>query len=492
MGETLQNRISALGNGTKKINPKLWLLGVSAVLGFAKAPAQEAHTQLSKDTIVNTRVADVRSNSQARDSLAPDFMALDSLKPAARGLSPTDSVLARRRQWLDSTPRGQMLPILRNYLKIDPKIENIRNFLDAFKVLSPSIIIDSIGVKNPYDLATRQGYYDPKTQVTRICYYYMELTESEHNLRDDPRNRKITWRELAKEVKMANANIPNIFFHEFFGHFVDRNCYIPFGFTSGQIEQINIHEEIIGPLQELILAREKVRAGCGVDAAFAAKEFREDSKIFHDNYSYSTAKYADWLRKHPDIGEIPTVEEIDVMMTASLRAMNSGADQYRRVMPSLIEDDFHRSKYTLKYLAYPEKYEHIAVGFDDALHRFYTTPYGIDFIGAMGDRMRATIIDYTNKFRADRQFRKRMDKVHKIFEPADWNTMTGDMMDKIRQSHESPLDADGATAQTTNPLDCRGADAPCNDKGEFEVSSLEIQTQQTKPIVIASTAKQSR
>jgi hypothetical protein len=40
LGETLHNRISAFGNGARKLNSKLLLMGLSAVLGFCKASSQ--------------------------------------------------------------------------------------------------------------------------------------------------------------------------------------------------------------------------------------------------------------------------------------------------------------------------------------------------------------------------------------------------------------------------------------------------------------------
>ncbi|MDR0727119.1 MAG: hypothetical protein LBF37_03595 [Rickettsiales bacterium] len=337
--------------------------------------------------------------------------------------------------------RQLYLDSLQSYLKKDPRIENVEAFINTFSFRdSVKIRMDTVQVKNPYDFVTQAAYFSPNTDEIVMFYHQLGLTLGEFNVSHDHRMKGFTYQDLQREIKIANDNIPFVFFHEFVAHRLNRRSYTPFGFTNSQDEQINIADEVSGPFFEMVVCREIYRATGDLDAAFHAQEQRGKSKIIQDNYFRSASVYADFLKKNPNIGAIPLQNEIDAMIRAATGTMNKNSKRYKSAIPRVVEDDFSRAKFVSKFKAAPERYKGQSILFDETIKNYFTA-YGVSFLEACSQEVRNEFMSFILSVKNAKPFRKNMEKVYAIYVPM-FEQMKADLVKELGLSQESMLDTD--------------------------------------------------
>jgi hypothetical protein len=149
---------------------------------------------------------------------------------------------------------------------------------------------------------------------------------------------------LRKEVNSLNNGILGILLHEIW-HMINKHRTSTLGFSIPQIGQRGVHDELSAPMNEMLGRRSIFLKTGDIKQAFIGAE---DGGFRSVNRRSPFNKYISYLKKHKaDLSEIPSKEEIDIIIDSAIELFDATKSQYIEDIPKI-----SRYKTTMLYREY--------------------------------------------------------------------------------------------------------------------------------------------
>ncbi|MDR0741310.1 MAG: hypothetical protein LBF28_00870 [Rickettsiales bacterium] len=283
---------------------------------------------------------------------------------------------------------------------------DIDKFIQFASAMNPKIKIETIIVRNTFDIRLQQGFYNPKTDT--ITLYVHKVPDDEHGLIYYDNESKSCWSRdgMKVELDMLNECVVAIAVHEF-KHFCDRNAYSRGGFTIPQIAQINLHEEITARIAEMLLMRANNRLGFS-HAGYESGMFpKNNPNTEHVN------DYKEYLSGRAAADHEISHEEIDFIIEKAIKAFNS-FNQYSNAITNLTLYDIigNFRRHALAASCEDDDFCEKSTGFDSAINSTYSfriNGRNINFLKQCSPRIRRRLMGFTHKFLKRKNFRSKIE-----------------------------------------------------------------------------------
>ncbi|MDR1338401.1 MAG: hypothetical protein LBJ73_05250 [Rickettsiales bacterium] len=396
----MQNRISALGNGggrvfgngARKLNSKLLLMGLSALLGLGNAKGQEpAQTSTPQMEVLASNILSKLDTAAIKESKYLDMSALMSNRAL---VSEIHNIISSQ-QW-------KKLPTHTEFIQnIDGKI--------------PRLNIVDYEIDNAYDLyKLPQGFYLPARDSITIRIYgaarHVSGREALLTLEGKEGN-------LHQALNAKNDNLPQIIVHEL-KHLMNRLLFPKIGFSLSDFVELNIHDEITARIAEMLFLRDiYLSSGDMAQAFLGLEKIRECDLLRNDIINMP---YQEYVKKRKNLPPVPDEDEINALVNSAIDMMRHRMTQYRKTAAILAEQDAQRGT---------KAYKSVQLGgngrgglgaeiisLDDAIAMIYRFDiYGrtLDFYN---DATRAALEKFVQDFKKDKRFKSEFSKVEKRWE----------------------------------------------------------------------------
>ncbi|MDR1360856.1 MAG: hypothetical protein LBJ18_00910 [Rickettsiales bacterium] len=347
---------------------KLWLLGGASLIG----------------TIFGGKIAAQNPENQA------DSIFLNNSRPSTE--LPADSIPVRRHlEFMNFLDAGEA----KDVRKIIPLIS------------FGNINLVEIQVNEIKDLAENSSIYNIKNDS--ITVYHFSLSKdaaARDNFYNQALGQHLSRDEMLREIRIKNYESILSLAHEL-KHWLDRHSFLRLGFLVEQITELDITEEIVGPIAELLYIRGVFRKTGDIAAAFSGIIY-DKSKVFQ--YDKGFGEYKEYLRGNPMLDAAPSAKEITVIIKCATNMMLSCESQYSADIPKVIEYDCANMVNPLNYYKRTgnKKYNAPLVGFASAVKTSYT--FGKDFLNESGAPGKAAVDKCVQRFMKRGEFKNKNKK----------------------------------------------------------------------------------
>jgi hypothetical protein len=344
------------------------------------------------------------------------------------------------------------------------RFEDVTHLANFITSISPNISLRIIEVKNISDLSKRHGFYNPISDSLRVNLFSLGTKSYINN----PHTyRKIENDALQKEVNIRNFQVFFVLVHEL-EHLNQQHLLPLIGLNSNQLSQLPPNKEINSVISELLLLRKmfletikikqvtytnghdkvvfdnpsifginRLERNGGVKNAhsrqiiyekpelvsFVDKVFGENKSAVHmDSHEY-LRQYVYWMdqqiSRNKPLREVPSDEEINLIVKLAINRMNESGSQYAKEMPFAIMMDMQNAlKKAYAYL--DDTLSAKPVGFTGVIDAMYTHTYDankINFIKPNVENVKSAVTqmlghpDFIKSMKDNARLSDRIDKV---------------------------------------------------------------------------------
>jgi hypothetical protein len=388
VGESVQKSQS---NNRKRINPKFWLMGVSALLAMKTANAQE--NTLKNDSLPAQKVTTpVDSIHLKQDSLTTKFP-VDFLDMNTLLLLPVDHFLDAIGAINELTDIDSIMQLPRS--EIDKEIQKAGQRPTRIEIETLHITkLDSIDWDDTdYTSTLKNAFYVEAFNLIRLRRFVPDTTQCKN---PDP-----YYLEL---IEAVNEETKFAFVHEL-THRRESDFNLA-GLNFEQLFQNSIYYEHIPRVLEKLYRRRVYLATGDIKRAFPRACFfaRHDPSNKTESY-----EYIEWLTRQKDLSpDSLSVPEADVIFKSTLRDANREFVFYQQ------EGQFAQQTLANMYKALRQQRSYIRqpntesiCSFDELTRRRYSTEYG-NLLDLISTEMLQAFLDIMHGFAYNLKIQKQL------------------------------------------------------------------------------------